>query len=192
MGRPKLLLPWAGTTILGHIVRQWKLLKAAQIIPVFRANDAELEAEWARLGNNLDSRIINEQPGAGMFSSVQAASRWEGWKNEISHFVVTLGDQPQISGGVLRSLVQFASESAATIVQPQINGRPKHPVIFPRASFYALSSSTASTLREFLEDHRANRRFWVCDEPSLEVDLDTAEDYANARQRFDSDSMRLA
>ena len=31
MGRPKLLLPWRGTTVIGHIIYQWRELGAAQI-----------------------------------------------------------------------------------------------------------------------------------------------------------------
>jgi len=34
MGRPKLLLPWHGTTILGHLIQQWKRLSVEQIAVV--------------------------------------------------------------------------------------------------------------------------------------------------------------
>jgi hypothetical protein len=30
-----------------------------------------------------------------------------------------------------------------------------------------------------------------CDDPGLEIDLDTPEDYAKARQRFDSDATEV-
>ena len=191
MGRPKLLLPWAGATVLGHITSQWRLLNAVQIVPVFRSGDLALEKEWVRLGNSLNSRIMNAQAEEGMFSSVQAASKWAGWRSDISHFVITLGDQPQVSRHVLDSLVQFASQSRATIIQPQVNGRPKHPVVFPRDIFLSLGSSSAPTLRDFLEQHRTDRRFMESDDPGLEFDLDTPEDYANIRQRFDSAGMEI-
>ena len=34
MGRPKLLLPWGGTSVLGHLIRQWEALGAKQIAVV--------------------------------------------------------------------------------------------------------------------------------------------------------------
>ncbi len=36
MGRPKLLLPWGATTIVGHLLEQWQTLGAAQIAVVRR------------------------------------------------------------------------------------------------------------------------------------------------------------
>ena len=36
MGRPKLLLPWRDTTVIGAILRQWRELGAAQIAVVLR------------------------------------------------------------------------------------------------------------------------------------------------------------
>jgi molybdenum cofactor cytidylyltransferase len=186
MGRPKLLLPWGGTTVLGHVTGQWRLLNAVQIVPVFRSGDLTLEEEWVRLGNVLESRISNAQAEAGMFSSVQAASKWGGWRSEISHFVITLGDQPQVSRETLGSLVQFASRCRSSVIQPQVNGRAKHPVVLRRDIFLSLGSSSAATFRDFLEQHPTDRRFMDSDDSGLEFDLDTPEDYANLRQRFDS------
>ena len=39
MGKPKLLLPWGGTSVLGHLIGQWKVLRAGQIAAVFAAGD---------------------------------------------------------------------------------------------------------------------------------------------------------
>ncbi|PWU16863.1 MAG: hypothetical protein C5B50_12530 [Verrucomicrobia bacterium] len=50
MGRPKLLLPWGRTSILGHIIGQWQTLGAKQILLVTRPNDSDLHQELARLG----------------------------------------------------------------------------------------------------------------------------------------------
>ena len=36
MGRPKLLLPWGDTSIIGHLIEQWRALAAAQIAVVRR------------------------------------------------------------------------------------------------------------------------------------------------------------
>ena len=184
MARPKLLLPWGGTTILGHIAREWRALHVTQLAPVVRVGDAELEREWERLGNKL--RIVNERADEGMFTSVRAASKWEGWENGISHFVVSLGDQPQIARETLSALLKCVSQFPSFIWQPSVNGRPKHPVVFPREIFRELGLSRAFTLRDFLQENQVKRRFMECKDPGLEIDLDTPEEYAVARHRFDA------
>ena len=50
MGRPKLLLPWGDTTVIGHLIRQWRELGAAQIAVVHRPGRLrKLDAELDRL-----------------------------------------------------------------------------------------------------------------------------------------------
>ena len=48
MGKPKLLLPWHDTTVIGQIIRQWRELGARQIAVVGRPNDQELIAQLQR------------------------------------------------------------------------------------------------------------------------------------------------
>jgi hypothetical protein len=52
MGRPKLLLPWAGTTVIGRLIAQWRELGAGQIAVVRRLDDTtlgqRLEQEFGR------------------------------------------------------------------------------------------------------------------------------------------------
>jgi len=78
MGRPKLLLPWRGTTVIGHLLKQWRNLGAAQISIVLRPQDAPLAAELDRLGFPRTDRIENPQPERGMFSSILCAAGWPG------------------------------------------------------------------------------------------------------------------
>ena len=62
MGRPKLLLPLKDTTIVGHLILQWRELGAGQIAVVHRPNDAQLAAELDRLDFPAQNRIANPQP----------------------------------------------------------------------------------------------------------------------------------
>src|ERR1700690_4241261 len=84
MGTPKLLLPWGGTTVIGHLLREWRELGAAQIGIVRGGQDPPLTAELDRLGFPLADRIENPQPERGMFSSILCATNWPGWKHEIA------------------------------------------------------------------------------------------------------------
>src|SRR5712691_801668 len=80
MGRPKLLLPWGRNTILGHLIDQWRALGAGQIAIVHAVADEALEREFDRLEFPGSDRIVNPQPERGMFSSIQCAGGWRGWR----------------------------------------------------------------------------------------------------------------
>src|SRR5579863_7664083 len=102
MGKPKLLLPWRGTTVIGHLILQWQELGVAQIAVVLRTNDSALAAELDHLNFPKSDRIENPQPERGMFSSVVCAANWHGWRKEISSWAIVLGDQPHLQPDTLR------------------------------------------------------------------------------------------
>src|SRR2546425_12612503 len=75
MGKPKLLLPWGGTSVLGHLIEQWLALRAVQIAAVWAAGDQVGNAELDRLDFPGANRVVNPTPERGMFSSIQCAPR---------------------------------------------------------------------------------------------------------------------
>ena len=180
MGRPKLLLPWKDTTIVGHLIRQWRELGAGQIAVVHRPNDAPLGAELDRLDFPTNDRIENPQPERGMFSSIVCAANWPGWRTEISSWAVTLGDQPHLNSDTLRQLLAFHSAHAGAICQPEFDGRARHPVILPRRAFDGLKGSPAGTLEIFLKLVPCRRVQCVINDDGLTLDLDAPEDYKRA------------
>src|ERR1035441_7009851 len=62
MGQPKLLLPWGGTTVLGHLIEQWRALGAKQIAVVRAPSDLAVRTELDRLGLPDANRICNPAP----------------------------------------------------------------------------------------------------------------------------------
>jgi len=151
MGRPKLLLPWSGTTVIGHLIQQWQTLGAAQIALVCRSADKPLSAELDRLGFSVAACIENPHPERGMFSSILCAANWAGWKPGLAAWAIVLGDQPLVQSGTLRGLVAFQRNHAASICQPFHGGHGCHPVLLPRAAFEELKVSPAGTLKSFLQ-----------------------------------------
>lgn len=184
MGRPKLLLPWGRTSVLGHIVEQWRTLGAAQIAVVHAAGDQELRAELRRLGIEETDSIQNEHPERGMFSSIRAAARWPGWKGSLRHHALVLGDQPQIGADILRQLLDFARLHPQRVCQPRNESRGRHPVILPRPIFAQLAECRPETLRDFLATLDPPVAGIALDDPALDVDLDSPADYAEAVRRF--------
>src|SRR2546423_3855650 len=83
--------------------------------------------------------IVNPHPALGMWSSVQCAARWEGWRKDITHFVITLGDQPQVGTATLKVIMNFAEENAKWICQPARKGRGRHPMVLPSEVFHEIA-----------------------------------------------------
>jgi len=177
MGTPKLLLPWRGTTVIGHLLAQWQELGAAQIAVVSRAQDAKLAAELDRLDFPDSNRIINPQPERGMYGSVTCAAAWNGWRMEMSHWAIVLGDQPHLHSSTLGGLLEFSAQNPAAICQPSMGGRLGHPVILPRTALVTLKNSPAATLKEFLSLPGQSRLACPVNDPGLLADMDTPEDY---------------
>jgi molybdenum cofactor cytidylyltransferase len=177
MGRPKLLLPWHNTTVIGEIISVWRELGAAQIAVVMRPDDSALAAELDRLDFPAAERIENPRPARGMFSSILCAAHWRGWRREISSWAMILGDQPHLTAETLRLLLKSAAQNKDAICEPVHGGRGGHPVILPRSAFEELKSSRAATLKDFLKLAAVPRVQCEVDEPGLLLDLDTPEDY---------------
>jgi molybdenum cofactor cytidylyltransferase len=177
MGRPKLLLPWGKTSVVGHLVGQWQALGAGQIAVVHRPNDAPLDAELNRLNFPAHDRIENPQPERDMLSSIICAANWNGWKKEISSWAVVLGDQPQLKLETLRTVVEFSAQRPDAICQPEFCGHARHPVILPRKAFDDLKNSGAATLKDFLNLVRLPRVQCVVTDAGLSLDMDTPDDY---------------
>jgi molybdenum cofactor cytidylyltransferase len=181
MGRPKLLLPWRDTTVIGHLLQQWRELGAAQIGIVLRPQDASLAAELDRLCFPRADRIENPQPDRGMFSSILCAANWPGWKDEITTWAVVLGDQPHLRLETLRQLLEFHFANANAVCQLEFDGHARHPVLLPRRAFNELKVSQAKTLKGFLKRTSVRSAQYSVDEPGLALDLNTPEDYQRAQ-----------
>jgi molybdenum cofactor cytidylyltransferase len=178
MGRPKLLLPWRGTSVLGHLIEQWRSLGIAQIAVVCAGGDHRILAELTRLRFSTTNCIYNPAPERGMFSSIRWAARWQDWKPDLRHWAIVLGDQPHLRPATLGALIDFAVVHPDKVCQPARGGRRHHPVVLPRAAFEKLARSSAPTLKHFLVPYKVA----TCeqDDPGLETDIDSPEDYQKA------------
>jgi len=180
MGRPKMLLAWEDTTVIGHLLRQWQELGAAQIAVVCATANTALAAELDRLCFASHNRIVNPQPERGMFSSIQCAASWNSWKPGLTHWAISLGDQPQVRLETLKRVMEFAVEHPSSVCQPSHHGRGRHPVILPADIFSRLKDSQAVDLKQFLVERGTPTRRCELDDPGLDLDLDEPADYKRA------------
>jgi molybdenum cofactor cytidylyltransferase len=180
MGKPKLLLRWRDRTIVSHLIRQWLRLGAEQVGLVCAASNDALHRELDRLEFQVEGRIINPVPEQGMFSSIRCAAKWHNWKPSLTHWAFSLGDQPQVRDQTFRTLLDFVHDHPERICQPSRDGRARHPVIFPAAHFTALADASEENLKQFLEHRRGELAWCEIEDPGLDLDIDTPEDYERA------------
>jgi CTP:molybdopterin cytidylyltransferase MocA len=178
MGRPKLLLPWGATSVLGHLIAHWQNLGAEQIAVVCAAGDRAVPAELQRLNLLRVGQIPNPAPQRGMFSSIQCAARWKGWKEGLTHWAIVLGDQPHLSHETCRRLLEFSGGRPEAVCQPRQGGHRRHPVVLPKVVFNSLACSTAADLKGFLDRHES--AFCESEDEGLALDIDRPEDYERA------------
>ena len=183
MGKPKLLLPWGKTSVLGHLIEQWNTLGAKQIAVVCAPRDRAIRLEMDRLGFPARDQIINPAPERGMFSSIQCAAQWPGWDAAITHWAIVLGDQPHLELHTLRCVLDFSAAHPASVCQPARLGHGRHPVLLPKSVFRRASTATAATLKEFLAASPRKVARCELDDPGLDLDIDYPKDYQNALRR---------
>lgn len=180
MGKPKLLLPWGATSVLGHLVKQWHALQAKQIAVICAPGNPVIGAELDRLRFPARNRIINPAPERGMFSSIRCAAQWPGWQAGLTHWAIVLGDQPHLQRQTLWQVLDFSAAHPGTVCQPARHGHGRHPVLLPKALFRQLAHSTARTLKVFLSASPRQVALCELDDLGLDVDLDRPEDYQKA------------
>lgn len=180
MKRPKLLLPWGRTSVLGHQIQTWQTLRGRQIAVVCAAGDASIRAELDRLDFPASGRISNPEPEAGMFSSIRCAAQWNGWRPGLTHWAITLGDQPHLRVQTLQALLKLSAAQPAKICQPLRLGHLRHPVILTKKILLLLEDSSAPTLKEFLRPFAADIASCEVDDPGLDLDIDEPQDYEMA------------
>ena len=178
MGTCKLLLPWDGKTVLTHLLDQWRIAGAAQIAPVIDPSNQPLRKALAHAGFSPSDWIENRAPQLGMFSSLQEASRWTGWLSALTHWIISLGDQPHIQTSTLRLLLDAARENPTHICQPALNGHTAHPIILPASNFRELAHHDIPDLRTYIRTREALRLRVAVEDAGVSRDLDTPEDYA--------------
>ena len=178
MGRPKMLLPWGDTSILGHVIQLWQALVGEQVTVVIAGTATHLQQELERLNFPRQNWIQNSTPERGMFSSIQCAANWGQWPETLTHWTLVLGDQPHLGLETLRKLLDFARRNPGQVCQPTRRSRWRHPVVLPKPVFKQLSRSTAQTLQEFLAS--CDRAALECEDPGFDYDIDTPEDYRKA------------
>jgi molybdenum cofactor cytidylyltransferase len=194
MGRPKLLLPWDGTTVLGKVVATFAEALASShepdapgkpgvsdIVIVTGGARRQVEALVSKLAKAYPVRAVFNPAFAhgGMLSSIQAGLRSLGSNSMAA--LIGLGDQPQVQVETLGNIYSAYSHSGKPLIIPSFQNRRGHPWLARRSLWpEILALPPTCTARQFLDAHKDVVEYVQAGESILQ-DLDTPEDYSHLR-----------
>jgi len=168
LGEPKQLAWLAGETLLERAVRTAREAGCSPVVVVLGA-EAERIAEQCDLSDAVV--VINNAWGEGMASSIRCGV---GKLQDAEGVVLMTCDQPAVTAAHLRALMATGEATASHYA-----GRNGVPAYLPAASFAQLMKLRGdSGARELLREAAA------IDLAHGELDVDTAEDLAEAERRF--------
>jgi len=171
MGRPKMLLPAGGGTLLSAAVAP--LLEAGLDRVVVVLGDRAEEVRRAA-GLSKDPRLVLVVCAgwrAGMASSLKRGLEACAGADAV---LVALGDQPGVTAERVR-MVTAAFAPGRDLVVPVHGGVPAHPVLFGRSLFSELEALSGDVgAREVVRRHEHEA---IRIEVEALPDIDTEEDY---------------
>lgn len=177
MGRPKMLLPAGGGTLLSAAVQP--LLEAGLDRVVVVLGD---RAEEVRRGAQLpaDPRIVLVVCADWRDGMASSLKRGLEACADTDAVLVTLGDQPGVTAERIR-MVTAAFGPGRNLVVPVHQRIPAHPVLFGRSLFPELEALSGDVgAREVIRRHTAEA---VQIEVEALPDIDTEEDYRRLTTR---------
>ncbi len=181
MGRPKLLLPWGETTVLGQVITTFAAAGVEDLLVVTGAEHDQIEGMVADLSPELPVRTVYNPAFAGgeMLSSIQVGL--SALDSRAQAALIGLGDQPQVLEETVRSICNAFVQTKSQLVIPSFLNRRGHPWLAARPlwpGILALPSST--TAKQFLNTFTGHMEYVPADRSILQ-DLDTPADYDRLR-----------
>ena len=170
MGRPKMLLPIGGGTLLSTVAAALLDAGLPRVVVVLGC-DADLVHAGAGLPHDPRLRVVvNEDWKSGMASSLR---RGLDECEEADAAVVALGDQPGMTSDRVRRIVS-AWSPAVPLVFPVHDGRAGHPVLFGRPLWPELRALQGDVGGRNVVKRHVSNAIQVPEAPL--PDLDTPED----------------
>lgn len=179
MGKSKQLLPVGDKPLLRHVVEHVLGSPVTPIVVVLGANASEIRPCLDGLPVHI---AINEGWAEGMGSSVRvgvdAVQRLAGGATGV---VLALADQPGLSAGHIRRILEARALDGVSIVASRFEGKPMPPAFFAAGHFPALRELRGDAgARSLFQTHAA-------EVAGVELaglyDLDTPADYADYLSR---------
>lgn len=179
MGEPKAMLSAGDDTFLRHAIRALRDGGCAYVVVVTGRLDDETARRIAEDAAELDAGIaVNPAAESQQVDSLRIGLAALPPQAEAA--VVAPVDVPDVSGALVRAVVDAYRRTGAPITLPAREGRHGHPVLFARRVFGELSRpELPQGARTVIHAHAAELAEVPVD--ALPADVDTADDYRRWR-----------
>lgn len=178
MGSQKMLLPFGRSTILETVIQNCLQSSVESVMVVLGANQDEIHKIIKPLPVEV---CINKDHLSGMLSSVICG--FNALPDDTGTALVFLGDQPGISPKVTDQVIEAYNQSLHGIVIPITSHRRGHPLLVDfkykrEIGRLDLEKGLRALMHHFPEDVLEVE----VDDAGILMDIDTPEDYSNAKK----------
>jgi molybdenum cofactor cytidylyltransferase len=182
MGRLKPLLSWGGLKLVEYQVASLVAGGATEVIVVLGHRYDEVVPHIRGPGVGY---VVNPRYSDGRTMSIKAGLARI---SPEAGAIVLLGvDQPR-PPALVAAVIAAHLETGAPITSPRHEGRGGHPIAFSSALRHELAaiSEEGRGLRELFDAHRDQVNEVEIDDSIVRLDLNTPEDYEEARTLYDA------
>jgi len=181
-GSPKVLLPFAGRTIVETVTAKAREAGLDPLIVVVGPDGGVVRDALVRSQSAPDRVILNPDSARGIAGSVASgvgAAMTEG----VDAAAVLLADEPGVEVAAIGRVVEVWCRSRPPAVRAMYADRPGHPVVFAR-SVFALVAELPPAVGVLAELKRAGHDVGaVTVAADAPIDVDTPDDYQRALKR---------
>ncbi len=170
LGKPKQLLPWQGTTLLGYTLSCIQKSGIEDIVLVLGAYAEEIK----KTININDLRIVvNTSWQTGKASSIRAGLN--AISKDAKGMMIFLCDQPYLTSELIKAILQVEMDLNTPIIAPVIGEQIINPVLFKKevfSDFYLLQGEEGG--KNLFKEHTIQRVPWK--DTRILLDIDTPDD----------------
>jgi molybdenum cofactor cytidylyltransferase len=170
LGRPKQLLRYGDSTLLGHVVGVARTCPFDQMVVAIGGSAEDVRGTVDLAGADV---VVNDAYGAGCSSSIAAALGIVDPRCDV--MVLMLGDQPGVTADTVVALLDGRRDAPLAVCRYD-DGRG-HPIAFARSVFGELADLHGDKGVWRLLDERADDVRTVPVAGEIPLDVDTPEDY---------------
>ncbi len=175
MGKQKMLLPWAGKTVIETVVNTLIKVEVDRIVVVI-GREAEQIREMLKTGPAqaiYNPLYTNGNMVTSLLTGLGALT------GKVDAVLLALGDQPQMQMETIRTVVNEWLKNPEKLCIPSFQMRRGHPWIIPSKLWRSLSElKEGNTMRDFIRMHESTIQYVLVENDTILADLDTPEDYA--------------
>jgi molybdenum cofactor cytidylyltransferase len=180
MGRPKLLLPIGGTTVIARVVTELRAGGAPLVVvvapPAEIEGSAALVAEAEKAGAQV---IVPQAPTTDMRASIDLALRWLERAPAPDWVLLAPADSPGLTAEVVGRLIDATNAHPGAILAPAFRGRRGHPIVLPWSIATEIRGMPpVSGVNSLIAAKSSSVVEIEMDDASVIEDLDTPEDYS--------------